>query len=285
MTDSNFPFFDAVPLPLGQRLAMAVEYDGSQYHGWQLQKHCVEQTIQGCVEKALALVANRPMRVHCAGRTDAGVHASEQIIHFDAPCERSIKAWVMGGNAQLGDTIVLKWAVPVDQEFHARFSANHRRYRYVIYNGAIRSAIMAGKTSWEKMPLDTSLMDVEAQCLLGEQDFSAFRAAACQSRTPMRRVHRVTVSRLADLVVIDIQANAFLHHMVRNIAGVLLDVGSGRRAPGWTEQVLLSRDRSRGSITASPYGLYLVGVGYPDVYSLPSSQHGPTFLPAGFNDC
>lgn len=264
---------------------MAVEYDGASYHGWQLQKHCVEQTIQGCVEKALSLVADTPVRVHCAGRTDAGVHASEQIIHFDTPCRRSTKAWVMGGNAQLDDAIALKWIIPVEQDFHARFSAENRRYRYVIYNGAIRSAIMAGKSSWEKMPLDAPLMNDEAQCLLGEQDFSAFRAAACQSRTPMRCVQKVTVSRLSDLVLIDIQANAFLHHMVRNIAGVLLDVGSGRRSPGWTEKVLQSRDRNSGSVTASPYGLYLVGVTYPDVYNLPLSRPGPAFLPTGFDDC
>lgn len=285
MTDNSFPFFDAIPLPVGQRLALAVEYNGSKFHGWQLQKHCVEQTVQGRVEKALSTVANAPVRVHCAGRTDAGVHASEQIIHFDAPTSRSIKAWVMGGNAQLDHAIAFKWAIPVAQEFHARFSASHRRYRYVIYNAAIRSAIMAGKVSWEKLPLDVSLMDTEAQCLLGEQDFSAFRAASCQSRTSMRCVHKVSVSRLADLVVVDIQANAFLHHMVRNIAGALLDVGSGRRRQGWIEQVLRSGDRSRGSVTASPFGLYLVSVGYPEEYNLPLSSPGPGFLPAGFSDC
>ena len=264
---------------------MAIEYDGQLYQGWQLQKHCIDGTIQGCVEKALSLLANMPVRVHCAGRTDAGVHASEQIIHFDAPCERSVKAWVMGGNTLLDDAITFKWAIPVDQKFHARFSANYRRYRYVIYNGSVRSAIMAGKASWEKMPLDDALMNIEAQCLLGEHDFSAFRAAACQSLTPMRCIHHVSVSRIADLVVIDIQANAFLQHMVRNIAGALLDVGSGRKAPGWTEQVLLTRNRSCGSVTALPSGLYLIGVGYPDTYNLPLSDYGPAFLSLRFNDC
>lgn len=285
MTDNSFAFFDAGNLPAGQRIALAVEYDGSNYHGWQLQKHCVDQTVQGCVEKALSTVADAPVRAHCAGRTDAGVHASGQIIHFDAPSERSPKAWVMGANALLEDSIVLKWAVPVQQEFHARFSACYRRYRYVIYNGSLRTAVMRGKLSWEKMPLDETLMHREAQCLLGEQDFSAFRAAGCQARTPMRCVQKISVSRSQDLLVIDVQANAFLHHMVRNIAGVLLDVGSGRRAPGWTQQVLQSCDRGSGSATAAPTGLYLVSVGYPQSYRLPRLEPGPVFLPSGFDDC
>lgn len=258
---------------------MSIEYNGGQYHGWQLQKNGVDSTVQGYIERALAGVANGAVRVHCAGRTDTGVHATSQIIHFDSPSDRSAKAWVMGGNAQLPDDIVINWAVSVDQDFHARFSASYRRYRYVIFNGGVRPAIMAGRVTWEKMPLDQQLMDREAQCLIGELDFSAFRAAGCQSRTSMRRMQKIKVYRRGQLLVIDIQSNAFLHHMVRNIAGVLIDVGSRRQPEGWTAQVLETRDRRCAGVTASPDGLYLIDVGYPKQYSLPSIPLGPLFLP------
>ena len=255
-----------------------MEYNGSRYSGWQAQPHLDVQTVQTTLEAALAVVAATPVRVHCAGRTDTGVHGFCQVIHFDAPVTRSAKAWVLGGNGNLPYDVRLHWAMAVPVEFHARFSAQARRYRYVIANTPVRPALLGGQVTWQRQPLDTELMHREAQCLLGEQDFSAFRAAACQSTSPMRDVRAVTVSRAGELVVIDITANAFVHHMVRNIAGALMAVGSGRRPEGWLVQLLAGRDRTVAAETAAPHGLYLVDVEYASAFGLPKTPHGPLLL-------
>jgi tRNA pseudouridine38-40 synthase len=216
--------------------------------------------------------------VQCAGRTDAGVHGFAQVVHFDAPVERSAKAWVMGANANLPEDVRVHWAMAVGADFHARFSALARRYRYIIANLPVRPALLGNQLTWQRRPLDHTKMHQAAQCLLGEQDFSAFRAAACQSTSPMRNVHTVTVHRSGDLVVVDIKANAFLHHMVRNIAGSLMAVGAGRQPPQWLAQVLAGGDRTVAADTAPADGLYLVDVEYPARFALPATPYGPMLL-------
>ena len=217
----------------------------------------------------------------CAGRTDTGVHGFAQIIHFDAPVARSAKAWVLGVNANLPFDIRVHWAVVVQADFHARFSALARRYRYVIANTPVRPALLGRQLTWQRQPLDASIMHREAQHLLGERDFSAFRAAACQSSSPMRNVHSVSVVRRGELIVIDIKANAFLHHMVRNIAGSLMAVGSARKPPGWIRELLILGDRTVAADTAAADGLYLVDVEYPAHFALPVTPYGPLLLAPG----
>ncbi len=265
----------------GDRVAMAVSYDGSAFHGWQSQRKPQVATVQEALEASLSTIADDPVVVQCAGRTDAGVHASHQIVHFDSPSDRGEKAWVSGGNTNLPPNIAIHWAKPVPEDFNARFSATARRYRYVILNTPARSALLAGGVTWENRPLDEQAMHKAGQALLGELDFTSYRAVACQSKTPMRNVHFVEVSRRGDMVIIDIQANAFLHHMVRNIAGVLLAIGVGIKPVEWAEQVLLAKDRKVAAATAPPFGLYLVGVTYPEHFQLPQPEPGPYFL-AGF---
>jgi tRNA pseudouridine38-40 synthase len=270
--------FSAEPLPAGTRIACRIEYDGSAYNGWQSQPHLGVITVQDQLELALGEIANTPFRVQCAGRTDTGVHAFSQVIHFDSPVARSSKAWVIGGNACLPRAIRLHWAVPVAGDFHARFSAQSRCYRYVIANTVIRPALMQGQLTWYRRALDATAMHWAAQSLLGEQDFSAFRAASCQSRTPMRNVQFVDVRRSGELVILEIKANAFLHHMVRNIVGALLAVGDGRKPVEWIAQLLAGRDRSVGAETAPASGLYLVDVEYPAHFGLPPTPYGPFLL-------
>ncbi|QFU77856.1 tRNA pseudouridine(38-40) synthase TruA [Halioglobus maricola] len=268
----------ADPLPAGTRIACRIEYNGSGYNGWQSQPHLDVTTVQQELERGLSSVAGAPVRVHCAGRTDTGVHGHCQIVHFDTPAQRPPKSWVLGANASMDPSVRVHWAVPVDEDFHARFSATARRYRYVIANALVRPALLPGQLSWQRRPLDAALMHAEAQALLGERDFSAFRAAACQSPTPMRNMHDISVTRRGQLVVIDLQANAFLHHMVRNIAGSLMAVGSGRQPAGWMAELMLERDRSRAAETAPPDGLYLVDVSYPAKFGLPATPYGPLIL-------
>lgn len=270
--------FSTEPLAPGTRIACRIEYDGSAYNGWQAQPHPGSRTVQQTLEAALAEVAAAPLRVNCAGRTDSGVHGHAQVIHFDAPTARSCKAWVIGTNSRLPADIRVHWAQPVPADFHARFSALARRYRYLIANTSIRPALLGRQLSWQRQPLDAGRMHAAAQCLLGERDFSAFRAASCQSSTAQRCITHCEVSRRGDLVVIDIQANAFLHHMVRNIAGSLMAVGSGSREPGWIAELLAGRDRTRAADTAPAAGLYLVAVLYPDRFGLPPTPPGPLLL-------
>jgi tRNA pseudouridine38-40 synthase len=272
------PQFTADPLLAGSRIACRIEYDGSRYSGWQSQPQLAVNTVQDTLEHALAAVASAPVRVACAGRTDAGVHAFSQIIHFDAPVERSAKAWVLGVNANLPFDVRVHWAIVVPDQFHARFSAQARRYRYVIANTPVRPALLGGQLTWQRRSLDHRLMHNAAQQLLGERDFSAFRAASCQSSSPMRNVHSLEVSRLGDLLVVDIKANAFLHHMVRNIVGSLMAVGMRRQPGEWVAQLLRGRDRSAAAETAPAAGLYLVEVEYPLQYKLPATPYGPLML-------
>ncbi len=250
------------------RIALGIEYDGSDFAGWQLQDGEV-RTVQGCVEQALSKVADHPVRVICAGRTDAGVHATAQVVHFDTGAERAMRSWVYGANANLPKSVSVQWARVVDDDFHARFSAVRRRYRYVILNREVRPTFLAWRVAWEYRPLDEALMRQAAGHLLGEQDFSAYRTLACQAKSPVRTLYELAVSRDRDLVFLDLEANAFLHHMVRNIAGVLLDIGAGKHPPVWAREVLETRDRTLGGITAPPHGLYLAGVTYPARFGLP----------------
>ncbi len=261
-------------------MACRVEYNGSRFNGWQIQPDPEVPTVQKALETALSAVAAAPVRVHCAGRTDTGVHGHAQIVHFDAPAPRSPKSWVMGANASLPPEVRLHWAQQVPEEFHARFCAISRRYRYLIASTPVRPALLTGLVTWHRYPLDAAKMHAAAQALLGERDFSAFRAATCQSTTPMRNVQEVSVQRRGDIVIIEIRANAFLHHMVRNIAGSLMAVGSGRQPTGWIAQLLEGRDRTVAADTAPPDGLYLTDIEYPEEFDLPATPYGPMVLGA-----
>jgi tRNA pseudouridine38-40 synthase len=249
------------------RIAIGIEYNGHEFFGWQSQDNLL--TVQGTVEAALSKIAAEPIQVFCAGRTDAGVHATGQVVHFNTQAERSARAWTLGTNTHLPVTVAAQWAIEVDENFHARFSAQSRCYRYVIYNSSLRSAICAFRATWYHHALDAERMHTAAQFILGENDFSSFRSSECESKTPMRNVHSIQVKREGDFVIIEIQANAFLHHMVRNIAGVLMRIGAGFNPPEWMREVLQAKDRRAAAETAAPYGLYLFKVGYPDEYNFP----------------
>lgn len=235
-------------------------------------------SVQDALESALSKVANEPVKVQCAGRTDSGVHASHQVVHFDAPVDRAETAWTLGVNSQLPATVAVKWVAPVADDFHARFSATARRYRYIMLNSDHRPAHLSTGVTWVGQPLAADAMHEAAQSLLGERDFSAFRAAGCQSRTAMRNVHHAKVSRIGELVVLDIQANAFLHHMVRNITGSLIEIGLGAQSTDWLEKLLATEDRRLAAATAPAAGLYLVDVHYPDSFDLPKENPGPFFV-------
>lgn len=250
------------------RIALGIEYDGSEFCGWQLQKDAV-RTVQGAVENALGKVANHEVRVTCAGRTDTGVHATEQVIHFDTAAVRDERAWVYGSNANLPKDVVVLWAKPVTEDFHARFSAERRAYRYVIFTREVRPTFLAYRVTWHYRPLDIERMQAAGKQLLGEHDFSSYRAVACQAKSPVRTLHKLDISRQGPFIFIDIEANAFLHHMVRNIAGVLMAIGEGEKPVDWSREVLEAKDRTLGGVTAPPYGLYLTKVGYPEKYAIP----------------
>lgn len=269
-------YIERFALGLHMRVALMVEYDGSQYHGWQAQPRL--RTVQQMLEDALSEVASHPVSVVCAGRTDTGVHALSQIVHFDAENERATRAWIHGANSFLPKDVCVKWAREMPDAFHARYSATARRYRYFIHNAPIRPALLRGNITWQYRQLDHRVMHEASQFLIGEQDFTSFRSVECQSKTPMRNIHEITVTRHGDLIMIDIEANAFLHHMVRNITGVLMAVGSGRKSLPWVQEVLLAKDRRLGAETAPPYGLYLVGVTYPSEFDVPQNMNGLPFL-------
>lgn len=258
------------------RVVLVLEYDGRRFHGWQQQKSGV-RSVQGELTGAVSRVADHPVDLVCAGRTDAGVHSSYQVVHFDTPSIRSLRAWVMGINTSLPGDIAVHWAGQGVEDFHARFSAIYRRYRYLIYNNPVRPGILRGQVSWTFRTLEADSMHEAAQYLVGEHDFSSFRAAGCQSRTPNRFLETIKVARKGDFVVLDIQANAFLHHMVRNIAGALIAVGAGEKPGAWIREILEARDRTRAGVTAPPDGLYLVDVGYPGHFSVPAAHCGPGF--------
>jgi tRNA pseudouridine38-40 synthase len=251
------------------RYAVCVEYDGTAYSGWQTQQSL--RTIQDLVESALSGVAAEPLEVICAGRTDAGVHARCQIAHFDTNVTRPMRGWVMGANTELPRDISLVWARPVPLHFHARYSAEARTYRYLILNRPSRSALAEKRAAFIYKPLDQVRMAEAAVHLCGHFDFSAFRSSECQSNSPIRRVERLTVERQGDWVVIEATANAFLHHMMRNIAGLLIEVGRGEAPPSWAREVLEGRDRTQGAATAPADGLYFWDVRYPDAFNLPGA--------------
>lgn len=250
------------------RIALGLEYDGADYCGWQSQQHA--SGVQAEVEKALSFVANERIEVHAAGRTDAGVHAAIQVVHFDTTAQRAERGWVLGANTNLPPTVSALWAREVPDDFHARSSALCRTYRYVILNRLSRPAIANRRVSWLRYPLDHERMHTAAQALLGEHDFTSFRGAECQSRTPVRRLYAIEVTRSQDIVTLTVSGNAFLHHMVRNIAGVLMEIGQGERAVEWCAEVLAARDRTQAGITAPADGLYLAGIRYPQELGLPS---------------
>lgn len=251
------------------RVALGIEYDGSAYCGWQIQSHA--PSVQEDIEKALKVIATEDIRVHCAGRTDSGVHGIEQVVHFDTTVVREPKHWVNGVNNKLPATVNVHWATAVPDDFHARFSAVARRYQYVILNSPARSALLAKRANWYKYRLDAELMNQAAQCLLGLHDFSSFRASECQANRPIREIQAISVKRVGDLIILDIKANAFLQHMVRNIVGTLMKIGSEERPVEWMAEVLAHKDRSVAGMTAKAKGLYFVRAFYPEQFELPNS--------------
>ena len=257
------------------RVALGLEYDGTAYNGWQRQ-HSGEG-VQAPVESALAAVAAHPVEVTCAGRTDAGVHATGQVVHFDTESRRSDRGWVLGANSNLPDDISVLWAHEVGDDFHARYSATARSYRYLILNRLQRSALQRHRAWWMHQPLDADRMHRAAQVLVGEHDFSAFRAAGCQASTPMREVGSIAVSRDGHWIGIDITANAFLMHMVRNITGTLAAIGRGDEPESWLEAVLKGRDRCAAGVAAPAHGLTLVRVTYPPRFGIPAGPGDAAF--------
>ncbi len=253
-----------------QRIALGLEYDGTGFSGWQTQKD--GPTIQGCVQDALSTVADHHVQVTCAGRTDSGVHATHQVVHFDTSADRRERGWVLGTNTQLPPAVRIHWARVTDTDFHARFEALARSYRYVIVNRETGPALNHRRVWCVHQELDAEKMQTAAEQLIGEHDFSSFRAAECQSNSPYRNVYRFEVHRSGDFVFVDIEANAFLHRMVRNIVGALVHVGNGTASPGWVDELLEAKDRRAGAVTAPSQGLYLVDVRYPDRYDLPRGK-------------
>jgi tRNA pseudouridine38-40 synthase len=257
------------------RIALGIEYDGSAYYGWQRQAQGM--TVQGRVEAALSRVADHPVSVVCAGRTDTGVHAMAQVVHFDTDARRTDGNWVRGANANLPHDVRVQWSAHVDEHFHARFSARRRSYRYIIQNRPVASAILRQRVCHEIRPLDHARMQAAACALVGEHDFTSFRAAGCQAKSPRREIYRLDVTRSGDCVYFDVEANAFLHHMVRCIAGVLLAIGRGEQPIDWTGELLQARDRMQSGVNAPPGGLYLVSVVYDPAWRLPAEPRLPVF--------
>lgn len=267
------------------RIALGLEYDGSQFCGWQRQK--TGHSVQAALEIALSEVANEPIGTFCAGRTDAGVHACEQVVHFDSTAERSERAWVYGANtifSRREEGIRVLWAKLVSDTFNARRSAVARRYRYVIYNHQIRPSLLRQYVTWEYNKLDIQCMIEASQYWLGEHDFSSFRGSRCQSLSPIRNIQSIKIKRLNDHIIVEFIADAFLHHMVRNMMGVLFKVGRGDEPPRWAHTVLENQDRKTAGVTAPPMGLYLVEVQYPERFSLPKIELGPWFLNLSMGD-
>ncbi len=255
------------------RVAAVVEYDGSEFSGWQRQDDAL--SVQQVVEESLSRVADQDIRVVTAGRTDAGVHAGAQVIHFDTTAERTPHAWVRGTNTFLPGSVALRWAGVVADDFHARFSATGREYRYVILNRPVRPTYLLNRVTHEYRPLDITRMQAAACFLVGTHDFSSFRAMQCQARSPVRELRRLEIERRGEFVFLRVSANAFLHHMVRNLAGVLMTIGAGEREPEWAKQVLEARDRTVGGITAPPHGLYLSAIEYPAAFGIPPPDSAP----------
>lgn len=252
------------------RFALGLEYDGSGFAGWQSQQHAA--SVQSALEAALSAVADHSVAALAAGRTDAGVHAAIQVVHFDSPSQRTERGWTLGANTHLPESVCALWTRAVPDTFHARYSALARTYRYVILNRLSRAALMHHRVCWVRYALDHERMHAAAQVLVGEHDFSSFRDSECQSRTPVRRLERIDVERTADVVTITVTANAFLHHMIRNIAGVLIAIGRGQQSVEWCAEVLAERQRTKAGVTAVPHGLYFAGIRYPSDLQLPSDR-------------
>jgi len=250
------------------RFALQLEYDGSAFQGWQSQPH--GKTVQDHLEHALTVIAGQRTQATAAGRTDTGVHALSQIVHFDTEVERPLQAWVRGVNAHLPAAIAVRWVQAVDDDFHARFCALSRSYRYILFNSPVRPAIQTGRVGWYHRPLDVPAMAEAAKRLLGEQDFSSFRSSQCQAKSPVKHLHQAEVSRQGEYVIFEFRAGGFLHHMVRNIVGALLWVGYGKEKPEWMAEVIAARDRSQAAPTFMPDGLYFTGVEYEARWNLPN---------------
>jgi tRNA pseudouridine38-40 synthase len=258
------------------RIAIGLEYVGTGFAGWQTQEQV--RTVQPCLERSLARIADHPVAVVCAGRTDAGVHALGQVAHFDTGAARSPRAWVLGVNGDLPADISITWARPVPRHFHARYSVSSRTYRYLILNRSARSALASGRAGVIHRPLEVERMRAAAVRLTGEHDFSAFRAAECQARSPVRRLYDLSMERSGDWIYIDLTANAFLHHMARNLVGLLIEIGRGDAEPEWATTVLEGRDRTKGAPTAPAEGLYLYRVNYPAAFGLPVPGEPALFI-------
>ncbi len=274
----NAELSDERLFPAGmQRIALGIEYAGHFFHGFQAQPHD-PQTIQQGIEQALSDIANEPIKLVCAGRTDAGVHATNQVVHFDTLAERADRAWLRGANTKLPEGISIRWVKAVKPQFHARFSACSRTYRYVIYNAPTPSALLDHFVTWDRRSLNVESMAQASKLLLGRHDFSAFRAVQCQAKNPVRDMKRIDISTQGELIVIEVEATAFLYHMVRNIVGVLSAIGAGEKPVAWAKTVLESCDRSQGGVTAPADGLYLVSIDYASEHQLPTRAKGPYFL-------
>ena len=258
------------------RIALGIEYDGANYYGWQRQKEVI--SVQEELEKALSIIANHSVTVNCAGRTDSGVHGTGQVVHFETTADRKEVAWTLGVNANLPDDIAVRWIKVVGEDFHARFSATSRRYRYIIYNSSFRPGILRSGLSHYHVPLDENKMQAAGQFVIGEHDFTSFRALHCQANSPVRTIEFLNVTRRGEFIIIDIKANAFLHHMVRNLAGSLIEIGKNKKPVDWLSILLELKDRSKAAATAKPGGLYLVEVDYPQQFNLPRPPCGPLFL-------
>ncbi len=252
------------------RYALGVEYDGTDYFGWQRQHQ--EPTLQATLERALSFVANENVEVVCAGRTDTGVHALGQVVHFDCAAIRNERAWVLGTNSRLPATLALTWAQPVADDFHARFSARLRSYRFRLIQRPTRPALDARHVLWVREPLDVGAMREAAKALVGRLDFTSFRTLHCQANSPVREVHRIDIHEIGSIIELEFEANAFLHHMIRNIVGSLLKVGHGERPVSWIAEVLSLRDRSKAGPTASPQGLTFLRARYPAEFGLPAEH-------------
>ena len=246
------------------KIALGVEYLGTDFHGWQIQKSGL-RTVQGVVEPALSKIANHPVRVFCSGRTDAGVHAQEQIIHFETQTTRTDGAWLFGGNANLPSDVNFKWAKEVNDDFHARFNAHARSYEYKIHHHPVRSSLKTGYYLWEPRSLNIDDMRKAAAFLVGEHDFSCFRGSMCQAKSPIKTIEYLQIDEIGDDLIIKVKANAFLHHMVRNLVGTLLKVGRGEESTEWMLSVLASKDRKEAGPTAEPQGLYFVKAHYQNI--------------------
>ncbi|SBT82021.1 tRNA pseudouridine synthase A [secondary endosymbiont of Trabutina mannipara] len=258
------------------KLVLGIEYNGSAYYGWQRQKKV--HNVQTCLERAISNVANELVTVYCAGRTDTGVHATGQVVHFETKVCRSDAAWTFGVNANLPDDIAVRWVTQVADNFHARFSATSRRYRYIIYNYRLRTALLARRITCYYHHLDAPSMARAGQFLIGEHDFTSFSTKECQSRSSWRNVHHLYVNRYGQYIIFDIKANAFLHHMVRNIVGSLLEVGCGKKHESWISELITCRDKTQAGATSKAEGLYLIEVDYPSHFNLPKSSDGPLFF-------